>query len=205
VKRKLKVLFIYPNISGARRIPLAISILSSCLKKAGYSVDVFDATFYQKKDKANDLRVKIGIFKDVDMSSVYTRVEEGDTREDFIKKVASYKPDIIAVTLLQDNYFLSQKILKGVKNYSTAFVVAGGHLPTSDPQKVLSGLDIDAVVMGEGEIAIVELADNIVNKRDPYTLLSAHQKCYFFRFYFDFDADLQNSSSLIFSRLNISF
>ena len=38
-----------------------------------------------------------------------------------------------------------------------------------------------------------------------YNLLSAHKECHFFRVYFDYEANFQNSSSPIFSKLNISF
>ena len=40
---------------------------------------------------------------------------------------------------------------------------------------------------------------------DSYNLLSAHNKCHFFRVYFDCEADFQYLSSSIFNRLNISF
>ena len=46
---------------------------------------------------------------------------------------------------------------------------------------------------------------NFLKLYDALNLLSAHKECHFFRVYFDCEADFQNSSSLIFSRLNISF
>ncbi|MFA6317110.1 MAG: radical SAM protein [Elusimicrobiota bacterium] len=165
---KCRVLFLYPNVGGARRIALGISILSSCLKKAGHEVDVFDGTFYKAKDLANELRVEIGVFQEADMSEVYTRVDKGDIRDGFLKKVRSYKPDIIALTLIQDDYFLSRRLLQGIKKVSNAFVVAGAHLPTAAPKLVLQGLDIDAVAVGEGEVAMVSLADAIAKGGDPY-------------------------------------
>lgn len=167
---KAKVLFLYPNISGIRRIPIGISILSACLKKAGHTVDIFDATFYQKTDTDNDRREELGIVQKVDMSNIFTHFHESDFREDFIKKVKIAEPDIIAISLLQDNYHLTKKIIQGVKNYSKAFVVAGGVMPTIAPAEVLSSLDIDAVVIGEGEKAIVELSTNVANGRNPYAI-----------------------------------
>ena len=44
-----------------------------------------------------------------------------------------------------------------------------------------------------------------IKMSDELCLLSAYKECHFFRFYLDCGADFQNSSSPIFSRLNISF
>ena len=43
----VKVLFIYPNTYGMNMLPPAIALFSSLLKQRGYSVDLFDATYYQ--------------------------------------------------------------------------------------------------------------------------------------------------------------
>lgn len=167
---KAKILFLYPNASGIRRTPLGISILSACLKKAGHTVDLFDATFYQGTDTDNDRREELGFVQKVDMSIHYTHFESGDVREDFAKKVRSFGPDIICISLLQDNFYFTKKILHEVKEYSKAFVVAGGVMPSVAPRIVLQGLEIDAVIVGEGETAMIQLADCIAENGDPWSV-----------------------------------
>ena len=71
-----KILFIYPNISGIRRIPLGISILSACLKDKGHRVELFDYTFYLKNDMDNDKREEIEIVIPVDLKSVYKKYKK---------------------------------------------------------------------------------------------------------------------------------
>ena len=46
--KKLKILFLYPNINMRTLVPNAISILVAALKRAGFkNIDLFDTTFYQ--------------------------------------------------------------------------------------------------------------------------------------------------------------
>ena len=101
---KAKILFLYPNVSGIRRIPLGVAILSARLKQEGHIVDLFDATFYTKTDVDNDTREDLGFVLKVDMTKLHKTHITTDVRKDFIKKVKQYNPDIIAISLLQDNY-----------------------------------------------------------------------------------------------------
>ncbi|MBN2406660.1 MAG: B12-binding domain-containing radical SAM protein [Elusimicrobia bacterium] len=165
---KTKVLFVYPNVSGIRRIPLGISILSACLKKKGHTVELFDATFYQKTDTDNDRREELGFVIKVDMASHYRRYESTDVHEDFVKKIREFGPDMICISLLQDNFHFTRSLLKGIKQHTKALVVAGGIMPTLTPEFLLKDMEIDAVIIGEGEKAIVDLADSIARNGNPH-------------------------------------
>ncbi len=165
---KTKILFLYPNASGIRRIPLGIAILSSCLKKEGHIVDLFDTTFYKGSDIDNDTREELGFVLKVDMTKLHKTCIETDVRKDFIKKVKSFKPDIIAISLLQDNFHYTKKHFYGFKEFSDAFIIAGNVMPTLAPEHVLRGLDVDAALVGEGETSFVSLADRLSKGKDPY-------------------------------------
>ena len=165
-----KILFLYPNLNGIRRIPLGISILSSCLKKAGHLVELFDTTFYKQFDEENTRREKLGIVKIVDTSPYYKHVESNDVREGFIQAVKSFTPDIIGISLLQDDYHYTRHIINGIKKITDSFVIAGGVMPTLAPENVLRDLDVDAVMIGEGETAFVELVNEISSGKDPYSV-----------------------------------
>ena len=67
--KKLKILFLYPNLHMSTLVPNGIAILSAVLKKAGFkNIELFDPTFYnstairaQKDNQARyDARVKLG-------------------------------------------------------------------------------------------------------------------------------------------------
>jgi anaerobic magnesium-protoporphyrin IX monomethyl ester cyclase len=162
------ILFIYPNINGIRRIPLGISILSACVKKAGHKVALFDATFYKKTDYENERREDLGIVKKVDMSNKYSYISSSHIKKDIKKRIQDFKPDIIAISFLQDEYYHAKKILAGIRKYSKAFIIAGGVMPTLAPYEVLRELELDAVIIGEGEGAFVKLTDNIADNKDPF-------------------------------------
>ena len=51
-EKKLKILFLYPNLNMSTLVPNAISILSAVLKVDGFkNLDLFDTTFYDTKRK----------------------------------------------------------------------------------------------------------------------------------------------------------
>ena len=60
--KKLKILFLYPNLNMSTLVPNAISILTAILKQAGFNnIDLFDTTFYQSDGLSKDEdRVKVG-------------------------------------------------------------------------------------------------------------------------------------------------
>ena len=49
-----KVLLVYANSFMDYLIPIGISLLSACLKKAGHETKLFDTTFYRTRDKTGD-------------------------------------------------------------------------------------------------------------------------------------------------------
>ena len=53
--KKLKILFLYPNINMRTLVPNAISILSAVLKRDGFkNVELFDTTFYEPEGVSMD-------------------------------------------------------------------------------------------------------------------------------------------------------
>ena len=59
--KAIKVLFLYPNHKGNYMLPPAIGILSACLKKNGYEVDLFDTTQYDSFEL--EFRPKVDVDK----------------------------------------------------------------------------------------------------------------------------------------------
>ncbi len=81
------------------------------------------------------------------------------------EKVKIQQPDIIgfAITTNQFNYL--KEIIKAIKEISHSFVVCGGKHPTFKPECISEISALDAIVRGEGEFAMLELAEAFKNKR----------------------------------------
>lgn len=81
-----------------------------------------------------------------------------------IEKVKELSPDIFAYSIMtgEHNYFLdlNQKLKKKFK----AFSIFGGPHPTFYPEMIYKN-GVDAVCLGEGEGALLELVENLENKK----------------------------------------
>ncbi len=158
-----KILFVYPNYESEFRIPLSVSILSACLKQSGHQVEVFDTTFMVPTyNKDNELMEKKGLVKKTDLDAYIGDIEEQDIPRALNDKILQYEPDLIAVSLLERNFFVAQDLLTVVKEaFPTLPIIAGGILPTIAPQRLVELEWIDMLCIGEGELPMVELADRI--------------------------------------------
>ena len=94
--KKLKILFLYPNLNMSTLVPNAISILTAVLKKAGFNnVDLFDTTFYQSDGLSKDEdRVKVGQVQPFNFDERDIKLKSTDMYKDFVEKVNKFNPDI---------------------------------------------------------------------------------------------------------------
>jgi radical SAM superfamily enzyme YgiQ (UPF0313 family) len=75
----------------------------------------------------------------------------------YIKRLAEIKPDLIGLSILTSSYATAKNQLSLIKEIlPEAIFCAGGVHVTSLPEDTLNDLDLDFVVMGEGELTIVE-------------------------------------------------
>ena len=76
-----------------------------------------------------------------------------------IEEVLSYKPDIIALSTMTPGIDYALNFIKMIKKAgSVKFVLMGGAHPTFYPE-ILNQKGIDGICVGEGEFALLELAD----------------------------------------------
>lgn len=173
-KRKpedFRILMLYPNIQMSGVMPQSIGIFTALFKQEGYQVDLFDCTFYQDINFAN-----LGLEADEARSKnrsrpVYDKTEwlkkkqpKSGIKQDFIKKVQNFKPDIILVSVLESTYFLSLDLLNVIpekdRNYKTLF---GGVFATYASDKLIKNEFIDYVCRGEGEEAVIDMCRRLIN------------------------------------------
>ncbi len=142
-----------------RYFPLGLSYLSSTLKKAGHQVTIYDADC-NKDSKGMD----------------YTRLPEKyriylkelkNPKNPIIKEIsetlAKYQPDIVGVSVMTPKAASAFTIAALTKQYNKdCSVVFGGPHATLKADEILKNTkDVDFVVNGEGEAALLELVNTL--------------------------------------------
>ncbi|MCB4790691.1 MAG: B12-binding domain-containing radical SAM protein [Elusimicrobia bacterium] len=86
------------------------------------------------------------------------------------KNISKYKPHIVGITSPTPAYEQVLKICRIVKSIDQKTnVILGGPHPTSLPEETLSHDDVDFVVIGEGELTVIELLDSIESGSKDYS------------------------------------
>jgi len=113
--------------------PLGLAYVAAALEKAGFQVDIFDNYLLERP------------------------IEEVKS------EVKKRSPEIVGITCSSLTYERCIKTAKAVKEaYPSCKVVVGGPHPSYMPQTMLQHEEIDYVVIGEGEQAMVKLAASIM-------------------------------------------
>jgi radical SAM superfamily enzyme YgiQ (UPF0313 family) len=137
-------------------LPSNIGLLSACLKRAGIDVRVFDTTHYRTAEKSlDDIRIENLQLRPFNLKEKGVELKNG-VFEDFKETVEQFKPNIIGVSATDDTYQLGIDLLSKVKE-KAIFTIIGGIYPTFSPETVILNENVDAICIGEGEEALVEL------------------------------------------------
>jgi anaerobic magnesium-protoporphyrin IX monomethyl ester cyclase len=159
--QNFRVLLVYPNMQMVNLLPSNISILSACLKKSGVTVDLFDTTLYPtEKESVDDKRVEYLQLRPFDYSQYGIHYKESDVFGDFVRKIEKFRPDLIAVTVVEDTFPFAIKLLESVSGFNIP-VIAGGVQTILAPEMVLENNEIDMICYGEGEEALPELCNRM--------------------------------------------
>jgi anaerobic magnesium-protoporphyrin IX monomethyl ester cyclase len=172
-----RVLFLYPNERGMSTIPPSIAGLSQILKDEGHITSLFDTTFYKFDDEItiedSDAITSKALTNrpvlDIDDDDLHFKKTTKSAVDDFRKAVLDFKPDIIAVSCTETTFLRGMKIIDetrdlGIKN------LFGGVFPTFAPELVMTYPNVDMICVGEGENAMIDLANTISNKDTPSNL-----------------------------------
>ncbi len=125
---------------------LGLEYLSAVLKEKGNSIFmVFDPALFNDKYYLH-INFLARLF---------------DKKKILLDKIVKINPNIIAFTVLTDTYKWACGFAKAIKEkLPGAFIVFGGIHPTSVPELVIKKDFVDAICIGEGEEAFLELAEN---------------------------------------------
>jgi len=173
----MKVLSIYPNADGYGRIPTGLAIIMTVIKNAGHELALFDTTFLQASNSDNDTREKAGLVKKVESivgsktsvacSPTFESLSEDQIKGLLLEKLKQFKPDVVIMSIVEDNYSWADKLLNVVKRFDKSIpVVIGGPTPSAVPHILIENPHVDFLVQGEGEETILELLEAIQYGRD---------------------------------------
>ncbi len=126
-----------PWLLGRRIPPIGLAYVAAVLEKADFQVEMLDN--YLLKKPIDDIK----------------------------QKVRRLGPEIVGITCSSATYRRCVETAKAVKEaLPSCRVVVGGWHPSHMPESMLQHPEIDYVVLGEGERAIVELATKITKDED---------------------------------------
>lgn len=140
----MKVVFCYRSFEN-----VGLEYLSASLKKSGADTElIFDPALF------NDPFVSIG-----PLAKIF------DHTASLPKKIVAAKPDLVGFSVNASDYRWALTAAQGLKTLSDTPVVFGGIHVTSAPAAVMENPQVDYCVVGEGEPALVELAEAIEKGR----------------------------------------
>ena len=90
----------------------------------------------------------------------------------FYKDIRNENPSIVAFSATSSQFPFLKEISKKIKEFSDSILVCGGAHPTLKPDSILEVPDLDAIVIGEGEYPLLELANSLKNKDDLESIKS---------------------------------
>jgi len=164
--KDFRILFIYPNTMMATLVPLSLSILYPCLKSKGFQAELFDTTYYKTEETSfEERRVELLQIREFNLAERGVTFIETDIYKDLIEKVETYKPNLIAITIVEDVYPLALSLLSSIRQFDVP-VIAGGVFVTLCPEEVISQENIDMICVGEGEGPLVELCEKMYRGED---------------------------------------
>lgn len=131
------LLVVYDNASYTHVFPMGLGAISAVLEKAGYDIEVYSQDLHHYPD---------------DHLTRY--IDENDF-------------DVIGVSVIA-GYYQYRKLLKLSEAINRSkkrpFYVLGGYGPTPEPKFFLDKTGADVIVMGEGELTVLELLDAVKDK-----------------------------------------
>ncbi len=129
-----------PWIHGRKYVPIGLVYLAASLEKSGFQVKIFDNYLL------------------------------GKTIDEVKTEIKNLNPELVGITCSSVTYSQCVQTAKAVKEVlPSCKVVVGGWHSSYNPESMLEHSEIDFVVMGEGERAMVELATQIAKKENSFT------------------------------------
>ncbi|MBU2633760.1 MAG: B12-binding domain-containing radical SAM protein [Nanoarchaeota archaeon] len=146
----MKIVFIQPNLSTSERYGKALG-------KVGPTCEPLGLTYLAAaiREKRNDI-IKI-------IDAVAFNYSSFDLK----KILTKFKPDVVGVMILTPTYLVAKETIELVRELLpyTKILAGGPHVTIFPKQTMEEVSEVDIVVVGEGEVTIVDLLDSFEKKR----------------------------------------
>ena len=170
---KTRVLFVYPNERQMSVIPPAIAIMSQLLKDNGHVTGLFDTSFYEfednisvgDSDKQQTESLQARPITDKDDDDLHFSKINTDPAADLRKKITEFSPDLLAVSCTETTFLRGLRLISKTRDMGIRNIF-GGVFPTFAPQLVMNYEVVDMCCVGDGENAIIDLADCLSRGED---------------------------------------
>jgi radical SAM superfamily enzyme YgiQ (UPF0313 family) len=138
---------------GAENISL--EAISAALKRDGHLVQLaFDRA----------------LFNDAQYFSIPWLARLLDAKDTVVRQIIAARPDLLCVSVFADNYQWALDLCRRAKREIDVTVVFGGIHPTTVPERVISEECVDVICVGEGDVAIAELAASLDRGEIDYAI-----------------------------------
>jgi len=161
-----RILFVYPNKDGYPIVPLGISVLAGVLKREDHTVDLFDVTFLVPEKLDHEAREKTGVVEKVSTDEYWGASNDIDIVKEFKNKILSFEPDLIAFSIVENNYGCAKELFRIAKETTKVPIIVGGIFPTVASEYFIEDENVDIICVGEGEYALIDLANRIDHNGD---------------------------------------
>ena len=163
---KFKVLLVHANTTMENIIPISAGILAGALRDKKIEYKIFDTTFYKTYEPYPDgVRVKNLQLKSFDYTEFGITPKPGESMiGDFVNVVDSYKPSLIAISVVEPTYHMGINLLRSVTDRKIPAIM-GGITAFFSPEDIIKESCVDMVCAGEGEYALPELCERMMNNR----------------------------------------
>ncbi|MBL7132042.1 MAG: cobalamin-dependent protein [Candidatus Omnitrophica bacterium] len=135
---------------------LGIEYLSSALKKAGHQISLaYDSGLFGPEDN---------VFYIPYLERVFNQ------KDKVIAKIESSNPDLVAFTIYTSTYRWACEIARIIKQRMGLKTVFGGIHASLVPEVVIKNDVVDFVIVGEGELALLDLVNALSSKKTEYQI-----------------------------------
>ncbi len=160
------------GIGQAPYFPLGIGYLTAVVN----SIEGIEARLYYPENtpagESGPIIDKKGVFdlRSAGQKRYFEALREGSHAvwSELLQVLRTFKPDVVGISLLTPEVASAAACIDIVKRDNpSCFIICGGVHPTFEPHGTLDIPGVDCVVMGEGETAMVQVAEAIRDGLDP--------------------------------------
>ena len=87
-----------------------------------------------------------------------------------LRRIKEFDPGLIVFSVVSADYVWAINLATEIKNVSGAHITFGGIHPPSVPERVIKQNCVDSVVVGEGEFALLDLANSLRAGKADYSI-----------------------------------